>query len=367
MEEIHLLKILKQILKNQKKIQLFLFKKEQYIKKVKTQLVLRTLLEISKKKNRKQINNSHQLLKEKVSQKASDTKYEELITKTQNTTALNTVTKDIPKNEGKKDINEVLKENENNISLVEKEKSSDKKWSVGSTVAPVFFNTLKEGSPIHSALASNEKTSKPSLSYGLKVNYKINKRLSLQSGVNSLDLGYKTRGVSAQVTSNSGFSNNTNINTNIQGVKIVTVSNNDNAIVQSQELAISRLDNSSTNLSGDLNQSFSYIEFPVEAKYNLIQRKVGVHVIGGMSKYFLYDNEVNIESQNGSTSLGEGSNINNMNFSGNVGLDIDYSINKKLYINVSPMFKYQFNTFSENDGGFTPYSLGIYTGLNFRF
>jgi len=150
-------------------------------------------------------------------------------------------------------------------------------------------------------------------------------------------------------------------------VGLVTIQISDNTIVQSQELATSRFDNGGTKLSGDLNQSFSYIEFPVEAKYNLLQRKVGVHIIGGMSTYILYDNAVSLESQNSSTSLGEGSNINNMNFSGNVGVDVDYSINEKLYINVSPMFKYQFNTFSENDGGFTPYSLGIYTGLNFRF
>jgi len=31
------------------------------------------------------------------------------------------------------------------------------------------------------------------------------------------------------------------------------------------------------------------------------------------------------------------------------------------------MFKYQLNTFSKNDGGFKPYYLGVYTGLNFRF
>ena len=56
-----------------------------------------------------------------------------------------------------------------------------------------------------------------------------------------------------------------------------------------------------------------------------------------------------------------------MNFSGNLGVDFDYNISKKLYINVSPMFKYQLNTFSENSGGFQPYYLGVYTGLNFRF
>ena len=111
----------------------------------------------------------------------------------------------------------------------------------------------------------------------------------------------------------------------------------------------------------------SYIEIPMEARYSLVQQKFGVNVVGGLSTYILYKNGVTILNANGSTDLGEASNINNVNFSGNLGLDFDYKINKKLFLNVSPMFKYQLNTFSRNDGGFKPYYLGVYTGLNFRF
>ncbi len=274
--------------------------------------------------------------------------------------------------DGKKDINETLKENQTEVALVEKE-TNDKKWSVGSTVAPVYFNTLSKGSPIHSALASNEKNSRPSLSYGVKVNYKINNRLSLQSGVNSLDLSYQTEGVTALVTSTNSLTNDTNINTNVNGLKVLTLSarppssgSSSNFDSQTQELAANG-ERTFGNLNGDLNQSMSYVEIPMEAKYALVQKKIGVNVIGGLSTYVLYRNEVDIENSDGSTTLGEASNLNNVNFSGNVGLDLDYKINKKLYINVSPMFKYQLNTFSKNDGGFKPYYLGVYTGLNFRF
>ena len=289
----------------------------------------------------------------------------ESIVDTEITIASTTNKQDVLDTQEKKDINEALKEKKESIALEDND-SNENKWSIGSTVAPVYYNTLSKGSPIHSILAENEKSSITSISYGIKVNYKINNKLSLQSGINSLDLAYQTKNVSALVTSTNGLSNDTNINTNVGGIKIVAMSN-DAAVVQGQEFAATRQNGNIANLNGDLNQSFSYIEVPMEAKYNILQKKFGINVIGGLSTYVLYNKAVTLQNESGSTILGEASNINDVNFSSNVGLDLDYNINKKLYINVSPMFKYQFNTFSKNDGGFKPYYLGVYTGLNFRF
>ncbi len=237
------------------------------------------------------------------------------------------------------------------------------KWSVGTAVAPVYFNTLNEGSPINPSLAGNEKQGNTSLSYGLRVNYQINDRLSLQSGVNNVELGYETQGVTALIASSELRLFDSNIDTNIDGVNLIAISNNEVA-AQTSELGAQR---GVVNLRGDLNQSLSYIEIPLEAKYALINKKVGVHVVGGVSTYVLYQNRISLLDQNGSTTLGEASNVNDVNFSGNLGIDFDYKINKKVFINITPMFKYQMNTFSRNDGGFRPYYLGVYTGLNFRF
>ena len=152
----------------------------------------------------------------------------------------------------------------------------------------------------------------------------------------------------------------TNINTNIEGVSLAVISTDR----QSSDSSIQR---SSFDASGSLDQTLGYVEIPMELKYNISQNKIGVNVLGGFSTYFLYRNQVSLTSFGKTTTLGEASNINSLNFSGNLGLDFDYSISKKLYLNISPMFKYQFNTFSRNSGGFQPYYLGIYSGLNFRF
>jgi len=257
----------------------------------------------------------------------------------------------------KKDIQTALDKTDLEENTLENEET---KWSIGSTMAPVYYNTLSNGSPIDGSLSDNAKTSNGSVSYGLKVNYKLNEKLSFQSGINTLELGYSTKNVATLMSSSLLENSSTNIDTNIEGVSLAVISTER----QNSDSSIQR---SSFDDSGNLDQTLGYVEIPMELKYNVLQKKLGVNVLGGFSTYFLYRNQVSYTSFGKTTTLGEASNINSLNFSGNLGLDFDYNISKKLYINISPMFKYQFNTFSRSSGGFQPYYLGIYSGLNFRF
>jgi hypothetical protein len=261
------------------------------------------------------------------------------------------------KEPSKNDIQTVLDKTDIEEKNVE---NKDTKWSIGSTIAPVYYNTLSNGSPIDGSLSDNDKTSNGSVSYGLKVNYKLNDKLSFQSGINTLELGYTTENVATLLSSSLLENSSTNINTNIEGVSLAVISTER----QNSDSSIQR---SSIDDSGTLDQTLGYVEIPMELKYNISQKKLGVNVLGGFSTYFLYRNQVSFTSFGKTTTLGEASNINSLNFSGNLGLDFDYNISKKLYINISPVFKYQFNTFSRSSGGFQPYYLGIYSGLNFRF
>ncbi len=102
-------------------------------------------------------------------------------------------------------------------------------------------------------------------------------------------------------------------------------------------------------------------------KYSLYDRKLGLNLVGGFSTMILSDNSVSFVSNDGTTDLGGANNLNSLNFSGNVGVDLDYKISKSWYLNVAPMFKYQFNTYSGNSGDFRPYYFGLYSGLNYKF
>lgn len=238
-----------------------------------------------------------------------------------------------------------------------------KKWSVGASIAPVQFNTLKNGSPINSSLADNPKSSNTSIAYGIKINYQVNDRLTIQSGINSVDLSYNTESVVAKVYSNElKFASNYIANeANIMSSNSISISNRSVA----SDVTASR--SAAVQLEGNIDQNFSYVEVPFEAKYAFTKTKLGVNLVGGISTYVLYKNNIILVNEEGKKALGEASNLNNFNFSANVGVDFDYKVNKKIFINMSPMFKYQLNTFSKKAGGFRPYYFGVYTGLNFRF
>ncbi|MCK4562423.1 MAG: outer membrane beta-barrel protein, partial [Flavobacteriaceae bacterium] len=254
--------------------------------------------------------------------------------------------------------NNIIVEAENRIKQNNTKIVGNKKWSVGPTVTPVYYNTLQDGSPINDNLSNNSKSADDALSVGVKINYQLTKKIKIQSGLNKVELAYNTKDVSAYISSVKNA--NTNINTNKSGVILSPISNS-----QSDLSTINSVNKSS--IIGDLNQSIEYLEFPVEIKYNLYDKKLGLNLVGGFSTFVLTNNSVVIVSQNSITSLGEANNLNNINFSGNLGVDLDYKINKNWYLNVAPMFKYQFNTYSNNSGNFKPYYLGVYSGLNYKF
>lgn len=255
----------------------------------------------------------------------------------------------------------LLSSNDNPFEIITEEKeSNDKKWSVGTTYSPVYYNSLTNGSPINEGLAQNTKSTDDAISLGLKVNYQLTNKINLQSGVNKLELAYNTKNVNATLSSAKYAANN--INTDKPGVLLTPSS-----AKPLENLDASANDKNKANINGDLNQSIEYFEFPLELKYNVFESKVGINVIGGISTYILTNNSVSMVSQNYATSLGEANNLNSVNFSGNFGIDLDYKINSNWYLNVAPMFKYQFNTYTNSSGNFQPYYLGVYSGLNFRF
>ena len=265
---------------------------------------------------------------------------------------------------GKKSIfDEIKKQEEEKEALAE---SSSPKWSVGPSVAPVYFNSFGEGSPIHSNFVSNSKSGNVNLSYGVGVAYEISKKLSVRSGLHRVDYGYNTDDItfsSSLVASTS--TQITNINyTNTSRNLVVESSSNP---VPSDEFVANDIIAQSPSRSGRMVQEFGYIEVPMELNYSLMDRKFNIDIIGGVSSLFLVNNSVILESAGSSTEMGEANNLNDVNFSTNVGLGINYELTDKMKVHLEPMFKYQLNTFSDTEGNFQPYSLGIYTGMSFKF
>ncbi|TLP80802.1 outer membrane beta-barrel protein [Maribacter sp. ACAM166] len=267
--------------------------------------------------------------------------------------------------EGRKSIFEEIVDQEEEINIA----STHNRWSAGPNIAPVYFNADGKGSPINSIFVTNSKSGNINLSYGVSVAYAVSKKLSIRSGISKVDYGYDTEDVSFSSSLNS-FSNNGQLAT------IDYVSTSNTLTVSSKKVtsevfstANKSLDVSAKSATRDgyMSQQFRYLELPVEINYALIDKKFGVNLIGGLSSLFLIDNSVSLTAGELTTEIGEANNVNDLNFSANMGLGFNYKFSPKVRFNIEPIFKYQLNTFSEVDGTFRPYSIGVYSGLSFKF
>ncbi|RXP49329.1 hypothetical protein EC396_12580 [Lutibacter sp. HS1-25] len=237
-------------------------------------------------------------------------------------------------------------------NTVEKPVIANSKFTIATIFAPIYFNSFGNGSGADAQFNNNQTSGGTSYSYGVKLIYELSSKFSVQSGVNMINLGHKTNDVYLT-----------------PGVSIVSLSNISSIpILAKNEANLPKQGNNFINESeGRLNQDFGYIEIPVEIKYNVTEGKVGVNLVGGFSTLVLNRDEVFIETNSFTQSLGNSNNLRPLNFSGNIGLDVDYSLYRNLFINISPMLKVQTSTFSKNSGNIQSYYLGVYTGINYKF
>ena len=279
-------------------------------------------------------------------------------------------------------VDENITESEESIAIIEEDKLSIteeiaanvdeniedtteeefERWSIASSIAPVYFNTFGKGSSIHPQFNNNSKTGDINMSYGISGSYAINKKLSVRVGLNKVNLGYSTNDVI--VYTNIDGTNDgellRNVKLNEAGENLSFISVDEFSFVQVPGIF-------SNFIESSIDQKLGFIEIPLELEYRISNKKMGISVIGGFSALFLQDNEIYSVLNGNSTLLGKATNINNTSFSANFGLGFDFKISDKFNLNLEPVLKYQLNTFNNTSGNFKPYFIGVYSGLSFKF
>lgn len=257
-------------------------------------------------------------------------------------------------------LEELLKEKEREIVNAKEPKVN--RWQVTTNIAPIYFSsTGNDGSSLDSKFANNSKSYSTNYSYGVGVNYKVAKKFKLRTGVNSVSFNYDTNDVvfyQSMVASNIK-----NVAKNETG-NYIEIQNkdkrSDGPVLIDPQYQISKF-------NGSLNQKLGYIEVPVEMSYTVLDKKFKIEILGGLSTLFLNQNEVYLESSGLKVDIGEATNLNDVHFSGNIGLGFKYGFLKNLEAKVEPVFKYQMNTYTTDTGDFKPYFIGVYTGLTYSF
>ena len=253
-------------------------------------------------------------------------------------------------------LEELLKEKDSK-TIVE---AKLKRWQLSSSLAPVYFSSITNGSPLDVKLESNNKVyAANNTSYGLGLNYAINKKLKVRTGVNVLNVEYTTKGiVYFQNNSASAAGKLNNLNPNVSGASIT---------IESLSNVTSAFNKITSKSEGNLNQKFGYLEMPLEITYKILDKKFDIDVVGGMSTLVLNRNEIYLQSQDLNLKIGEANNLNQVHFSGNLGLGIKYGLFKNLDARIEPIIKYQLKTFSNDSGNFKPYIFGVYSGILYSF
>lgn len=244
----------------------------------------------------------------------------------------------------------------------EKKKNITKptKWQVTSNVAPVFFNSTSNDSPIDPSLNSYNKSFENNISLGIGMGYAVSKNLTIRSGINRFTMAYTTNDILFRPgMARAEMKNMTSAN---NGVGIEIMSRSDFVqMASSPEL-------SPQNVSeGVISQRMGYFEVPLEMSYAVVNKKFGIDLIGGFSTLFVAENEISMRSGSMSTTLGKASNLRDVHFSSNIGIGLRYRFWKSFQARIEPTFKYQINTFTDNSVAFRPYFIGVYSGIVFGF
>lgn len=264
--------------------------------------------------------------------------------------------------EGKISLVDEVAETNKEEEIIEKEELKNR-WNVMPNIAPVYFNTLGEGSSFDGQFNGNDKTGGVNMSYGIAASYKVSNKLSVRTGINRVNVGYNTNDVLIY----DGLENSSSGDRPIKSINYNANSQN-TVIISADDFAFSQVPNILSNtIDASLDQRLGFIEVPLELAYKVSDKKLGISVIGGVSALFLDNNEVFSTLNGNSTLLGEANNINETSFSANFGLGLDYKLSDKFDINLEPVFKYQMNTFEDTSGDFQPFIIGIYTGFSFKF
>ena len=253
------------------------------------------------------------------------------------------------------------------------------KWSISALVSPTYQSRMGAGDNEAIARLMASEQSAVSYSGGLALSYKINKRLSIQSGIYYSSVGKELSGISTY----SGFKDhfytkgnpnfevltaNGTVHTDnndiflldrISSERIHTAYNTD--VFDPEKASLKYIDNS-------LRQNFSFLEFPVFLRYKVIDKTLDLNIIGGISSNLLVNNSVYASSEGGRYPVGKTEGLNIITFSSSLGMGMEYNITGNLSLNLEPTFRYYLNPFNDIPGmGIHPYSFGVFSGISYKF
>jgi hypothetical protein len=253
------------------------------------------------------------------------------------------------------------------------------RWSIAAMASPTYFSSFTSGGDGFAKQMTESEQPLVSYSGGLALSYKISKRFTIQSGLYYSSLGQKLDGINSfdgfQSYSNTKGSHNFEVLTTAG-----TIYTSNPNVFLSGNGADSRILTAYTNnvfdpgkaslqpVNNSLDQNLSFLELPVVLRYKLVDKTIGINLIGGLSYNLLVHNSVYTTLDGNKYPIGDTKGINPLTLSSSLGMGMEYNFSDKLSLNLEPTFRYYLNPFSVNTGSsIHPYSFGIFSGVSYKF
>lgn len=268
----------------------------------------------------------------------------------------------------------------NNIKE-EKEKKS-LQIAIGGQFSPSYSYREVSSSENYNTSAAKE-SGLVSYTGGLNLNIKTPKRWSFETGVYYAQVGQKFSNPRNEFSGLQYFSANLsgepepitnsglNLNNSLGRIKL---NNNSQKNLQDEsanylKLSYKTVQNSyNTTEQLTIQQELDFIEIPLVLRYDIINKAIIFSLAGGVSTNFLIGNNAYQVENNSKERIGETENINNINYSAVFGIGFRTPIWKSIEFNFEPKIRYFMNSVTNSDvNKYRPYSIGIYTGICYRF
>ncbi len=253
-----------------------------------------------------------------------------------------------------------------------------KRWSIAALASPTYYSSFNSGTDALSKELSTSEQPLISYSGGIAFSFKISKRFSIQSGLYYSSLDQRVDGINSfngfQKYDNSKGDHNFEVLTTSGTIytsnpDVFLSSNASDRIITNYTADV--FDPAKANLqqvSNSIDQNFSYLELPVVLKYKIIDKTLGINLIGGLSYNLLVNNSVYTTVDGSKYSIGKTEGLNSLALSSSLGMGMEYNLSSKLSLNLEPTFRYYLNPFSVSTGSYAhPYSFGIFSGVSYKF
>ncbi len=277
-----------------------------------------------------------------------------------------------------------------NVRSLKKTAKSETGWKMGINVAPGYASHVSSHSASYAQnMVYSNSEGAGNVSGGISVQYKTGGKWRVESGVYYAQNGQKS-GSSMQFLSFSSDEQSsyygaplemantyTNAAVKVAGNKMAMnsaagiVEFNRNTAQGAIFVSNPEADNFTKSdfiTSGEFSQVFDFVEIPLLLRYLLFDKTLGMELVGGINAGVVVGNNAYVENGGSLQNVGKTKDISMLNFSGTVGVGMNYSLGKHVSVAVEPRLNYFLSSINSNpDVDYRPYRIGVYTGVYYEF